>query len=120
MSDVRSVDANGEKHENWHGSLGSVMDSRTSQPLVLNIIQCSRHVQRFLRCVREGVRKKQNIVEKVALETAKTATEESTVSLSEVVLGSQSEYGQTKSVKIRRPQRGRYVIRCRIGKERDR
>ena len=53
MSDVCGVDANDEEHENRHGSLGSVMDSRTSQPLVLNIIQCSRHVQRFLRCVRE-------------------------------------------------------------------
>ena len=58
-----------------------------------------------------GVRKDQNIVEKVALETAKTATEESTVILSEVVLRSQSEYGQTKSVKTRRPQRRRHVIR---------
>ena len=58
-----------------------------------------------------GVGKDQNIVEKVALETTKTATEESTVSLSEVVLRSQSEYGQTKSVKTRRPQRGRHVIR---------
>ena len=57
------------------------------------------------------MRKDQNIVEKVALETAKTATEESTVSLSEVVLRSQSEYGQTKSVKTRRPQRGRHFIR---------
>ena len=40
-------------------------------------------------------------MKKVALETAKTATEESTVSLSEVVLRSQNEYGQTKSVKTR-------------------
>ena len=66
------------------------------------------------------MRKDQNIVEKVALETAKTATEEFTVSLSEVVLRSQSENGQTKSVKTRRSQRGRHVIRCRTGKERDR
>ena len=58
-----------------------------------------------------GVEKDQNIVEKVALETAKTATEEFTVILSEVVLRSQSEYGQTKPVKTRRPQRGRHVIR---------
>ena len=50
-------------------------------------------------------------MEKVAQETAKTATEEFTVSLSEVVLRSQSEYGQTKSVKTRLPQRGRHVIR---------
>ena len=50
-------------------------------------------------------------MEKVALDTAKTATEESTVILSEVVLRSQSEYGQTKSVKTRRPQRRRHVIR---------
>ena len=49
-------------------------------------------------------------MEKVALEKAKTAAEESTVSLSEVVLGSQNEYGQTKSVKTRRSQRGRHVI----------
>ena len=53
MSAVCGVDANDEEHENRHGSLESVMNSRTSQPLVLNIIQCSRHVQRFLRCVRE-------------------------------------------------------------------
>ena len=33
--DVCGVDANDEEHENRHGSLGSVMDSRTSQPLVL-------------------------------------------------------------------------------------
>ena len=58
-----------------------------------------------------GVGKDQNIVEKVALETAKTATEESTVSLGEVVLRSQSDYGQTKSVKTRRSHRGRHVIR---------
>ena len=109
MSDVCGVDANDEEHENQHGSLESVMNSRTSQPLMLNIIQCSRHVQRFLRCQR-GVGKDQNIVEKVSLETAKTATEESAVSLSEVVLRSQSEYGQMKSVKTRRPQRGRHVI----------
>ena len=57
------------------------------------------------------VRKDQNIVKKVALETAKTTTEESTVNLSEVVLRSQNEYGQTKSVKSRLPQRGRHVIR---------
>ena len=57
------------------------------------------------------MRKDQNIVKKVALETAKTATEESTVSLSEVVLRSQSDYGQTKSVKTRRSQRGRHVMR---------
>ena len=57
------------------------------------------------------MRKDQNIVKKVALETAKTATEEFTVSLSEVVLRSQSEYGQMKSVKTRLPQRGRHVIR---------
>ena len=44
-------------------------------------------------------------MEKVAQETGKTATDESTVSLSEVVLRSQSEYGQTKSVKTRRSQR---------------
>ena len=50
-------------------------------------------------------------MENVALETAKSATEESTV-----VLRNQSEYGQTKSVKTRRPQRGRH----RTGKERDR
>ena len=50
-------------------------------------------------------------MEKVAQETAKTETEESTMSLSEVVLRSQSEYGQMKSVKTRRPQRGRHVIR---------
>ena len=50
-----------------------------------------------------GVRKDQNIVKKVALETAKIATEEFTVSLSEVVLRSQSEYGQMKSVKTRLP-----------------
>ena len=55
--------------------------------------------------------KDQNIVEKVALETAKTATEESTMILSEVVLRSQSKYGQTKSVKTRLPQRERHVIR---------
>ena len=61
-------------------------------------------------CQRE-VRKDQNIVKKVALETAKTTTEESTVSLSEVVLRSQNEYGQTKSVKSRLLQRGRHVIR---------
>ena len=67
-----------------------------------------------------GMGKDQNIVEKVAQETAKTATEEFTVSLSEVVLRSQSEYGQTKSVKTRLSQRGRHVIRCRTGKERDR
>ena len=48
-----------------------------------------------LLCQR-GVGKDQNIVEKVALETAKTATEEFTVSFTEVVLRSQSEYGQTK------------------------
>ena len=48
MSAVCGVDANDEEHENRHGSLESVMNSRTS-----NIIQCSRHVQRFLRCVRE-------------------------------------------------------------------
>ena len=53
------------------------------------------------------MRKDQNIVKKVALETAKTTTEESTVSLSEVVLRSQNEYGQTKSVKSRLLQRGR-------------
>ena len=53
MSDVCGVDAKDEEHENRHGSLLSVMGSRTSQPLVLNIIQCSRHVQRFLRCIRE-------------------------------------------------------------------
>ena len=53
MSAVCGVDANDEEHENRHGSLESEMDSRTSQPLVLNIIQCSRHVQRFLLCVRE-------------------------------------------------------------------
>ena len=57
------------------------------------------------------MRKDQNIVEKVALETVKTTTEESTVNLNEVVLRSQSEYGQTKSVKTGRPQRGRHVIR---------
>ena len=57
------------------------------------------------------MRKDQIIVNKVALETAKTATEEFTVSLSEVVLRSQSEYGQMKSVKTRLPQRGRHVIR---------
>ena len=57
-----------------------------------------------------GVGNDQNIVEKVALETAKTATEESTVSLSEVVLRSQNEYGQTKFVKSRPLQRGRHVI----------
>ena len=53
MSAVCGVDVNDEEHENWHGSLESVMNSRTSQPLVMNIIQCSRHVQRFFRCVRE-------------------------------------------------------------------
>ena len=57
------------------------------------------------------MRKDQNIVKKVALETAKTTTEESTVNLSEVVLRSQNEYGQTKSVKTRLLQRGRHVIR---------
>ena len=58
-------------------------------------------------------------MEKVALETAKTATEESTVSLSEVVLRSQSEYGQTKSVKTRRPQRKtRHQVEQRL-KERE-
>ena len=57
------------------------------------------------------MRKDQNIVKKVALETAKTATEEFTMSLSEVVLRSQSEYRQTKSVKSRLPQRGKHVIR---------
>ena len=57
------------------------------------------------------MRKDQKIVEKVAQETAKNATEESTMSLSEVVLRSQNEYGQTKSVKTRLPQRGRHVIR---------
>ena len=69
-----------------------------------------------------GVRKDQNIVKKVALETAKIATEEFTVSLSEVVLRSQSEYGQMKSVKTRLPQRGRHVIRWRYrtGEKRDR
>ena len=53
MSAVCGVDANDEEHEDQHGSLESVMNSRTSQSLVMNIIQCSRHVQRFLRCVRE-------------------------------------------------------------------
>ena len=53
MSDVCGVDANDEEHENRHGSLEFVMDSRTSQPLMQNIIQCSRHVQGFLRCVRD-------------------------------------------------------------------
>ena len=53
-----------------------------------------------------GVRKDQNIVKKVALETAKTAT----VSLNEVVLRSQNEYGQKKSVKSHPLQRGRHVI----------
>ena len=53
MSAVCGVDANDEEHENRHGSLESAMNSRTSQPLVMNIIQCSRHVQRFLHCVRE-------------------------------------------------------------------
>ena len=57
------------------------------------------------------MRKDHNIVKKVALETAKTTTEESTVNLSEVVLRSQNEYGQTKSVKSRLLQRGRHVIR---------
>ena len=53
MSAVCGVDVNDEQHENRHGSLEFVMNSRTLQPLVMNIIQCSRHVQRFLRCVRE-------------------------------------------------------------------
>ena len=57
-----------------------------------------------------GARKDQNIVKKVALETAKTTTEESTVNLSEVVLRSQNEYGQKKSVKSHPLQRGRHVI----------
>ena len=59
----------------------------------------------------ERSEKDQNIVKKVALETAKTATEEFTVSLGEVVLRIQSEYGQMKSVKTHLPQRGRHVIR---------
>ena len=45
-------------------------------------------------------------MKKVALESAKTAT----VSLSEVVLRSQNEYGQKKSVKSYPLQRGRHVI----------
>ena len=52
------------------------------------------------------MRKDQNIVKKVALETAKTAT----VSLNEVVLRSQDEYGQKKSVRSHPLQRGRHVI----------
>ena len=52
------------------------------------------------------MRKDQNIVKKVALETAKTAT----VSLNEVVLRSQNEYGQKKSVKSHPLQRGRHAI----------
>ena len=52
------------------------------------------------------MRKDQNIVKKVALETAQTAT----VSLNEVVLRNQNEYGLTKSVKSHPLQRGRHVI----------
>ena len=68
MNAVCGVDANDEEHENRHGSLEFEMNSSTSQPLKMNIIQ-------------EWERTR---TEKVAQETAKTATEESTMSLSEV------------------------------------
>ena len=108
MSAVCGVDVNDEEHEQDVTATGaehhSILSTRAKISSLCQI----------------GVGKDQNIVEKVALETAKTTTEESTMSLSEVVLRSQSEHGQTKSVKTRRSQRGRHVIRCRTGKERDR
>ena len=48
-SDVCDEVVNDEEHQNQCGLLASVMESKT----VLNRIQCSRHVQRVLRCVRE-------------------------------------------------------------------
>ena len=48
-SDVCDEVVNDKEHQNQCGLLASVMESRT----VLNRIQCSRHVQRVLRCVRE-------------------------------------------------------------------
>ena len=83
------MNANDEEHEDRHGSLESVMNSRMSQPLVMDIIQCSRTRAKISSLCQRGVRKDQNIVKKVSLEKAKTATEESTVSLGEVVLRSQ-------------------------------
>ena len=94
MSAVCGVDANDEEHENRHGLLEFAMSSRTSQPLVMNIIQCLSTRAKISSLCQRRVGKDQNIVEKVAQETAKTVTEESTMSLSEVVLRSQNEHGR--------------------------
>ena len=53
MCDVCDEVVNDEEHKNQRGLLASVMKSRLSPSLVLNRIQCSRHVQGVLRCVRE-------------------------------------------------------------------
>ena len=111
MSAVCGVDVNDEEHENRHGSLEFVngfQDVTATGDEHHSMLSTRAKISSL--CQR-GVGKDQNIVEKVAQETAKTATEEFTVSVSEVVLRSQSEYGQTKSVKTRRSQRGRHVIR---------
>ena len=53
LSDVSGEDANYDEHKNQCGLLASMMKSRLSPSPELNLIQCSRHVQRVLRCVRD-------------------------------------------------------------------
>ena len=52
LSDVCDEVVNDEEHKNQRGLLASVMESRLSPSPAMNRIQCSRHVQRVLRCVR--------------------------------------------------------------------
>ena len=82
MSAVCGVNANDEEHEDWHG-IARVRDELQDVTATGN----ERHSMLSTRAkisslCQRGVRKDQNIVKKVALETAKTAT----VSLNEVVL----------------------------------
>ena len=52
LTDVCDEVVNDEEHKNQRGWLASVMESRLSPSQAMNRIQCSRHVQRVLRCVR--------------------------------------------------------------------
>ena len=53
VSDVFDEVVNDEEQKNQCGLLASVMESRLSPSLASTRIQCSRHVQGVLRCVRE-------------------------------------------------------------------
>ena len=103
MSDVCGEDANDEEHKNQCGLLASVKKLRLPRSLVLNSTKSSSLCQK-------GVEKDQNTVEKVVLKMAKTGNREVHSELEESCV-SPSEYGQTKPVKTRRPQKEQHVSR---------